>query len=92
MKSAVEVVQTKDIEELKRQWKNDPCWDIYDTAGFEAHRDELFAFQKQQELIWEVERQRNLLQQCELWGCSPRLVEYLNKLENRVQQLEASQV
>lgn len=33
-----------EIADLKRQWLNDPSWDIEDTEGFEAHRDELLAW------------------------------------------------
>ncbi len=32
------------IEDLKRQWKNDPCWDIEETEGFEAYKEELKKF------------------------------------------------
>ena len=30
-----------DVEELKRQWSEDPHWDLAETEGFEAHREEL---------------------------------------------------
>jgi hypothetical protein len=30
-----------EIAELKRNWTNDPCWDIEDTEGFEYHYMEL---------------------------------------------------
>lgn len=36
---------TEEIEDLKRQWLDDPCWDIADTKGFEAHKEELQTFQ-----------------------------------------------
>lgn len=34
----------EEIEELKRQWLNDPVFDIEDAEGFEAHYDELLIF------------------------------------------------
>lgn len=37
------------IEELKRQWLSDPSWDIEDTDGFEAHRQELYVFRLETE-------------------------------------------
>lgn len=37
----------EEIEDLKTNWKNDPCWDIEETEGFEAHKDEL--------LVWRLE-------------------------------------
>lgn len=42
----------EEVEELKRQWKKDPTWDIYETEGFEAYRDELVAYQTQMENEW----------------------------------------
>jgi len=27
----------EEIDALKRNWYDDPCWDIYDTEGFEDH-------------------------------------------------------
>ena len=37
------------IEKLKADWRNDPCWDIEDTKGFEDHKEELLAYRKQVE-------------------------------------------
>jgi len=34
----------EEINELKRQWKQDPCWDIEETEGFEGHHEELTAY------------------------------------------------
>jgi hypothetical protein len=34
-----------EVEALKRQWRQDPCWDLDSTAGFESHRDELAAYE-----------------------------------------------
>jgi hypothetical protein len=34
----------EDINELKADWLQDPCWDIEDSAGFEAHREELTSY------------------------------------------------
>lgn len=45
------------IQELKESWLKDPyLWDIEDTPGFEAHREELLAWRKENE----AERQKNL--------------------------------
>lgn len=32
------------IEELKRQWRNDPCYDLEDAPGFEEYEEELKAY------------------------------------------------
>lgn len=37
----------QEIEDLKRNWLSDPCWDIEDTEGFEEYREELIAFSEQ---------------------------------------------
>lgn len=34
----------EEIEDLKRRWLSDPCWDIENTSGFEAHVEELKAY------------------------------------------------
>ncbi|QQZ64614.1 hypothetical protein JI735_33735 (plasmid) [Paenibacillus sonchi] len=38
-----------EIEQLKAQWLTDPCWDLYMTEGFEAHRSELIHYQNEVE-------------------------------------------
>lgn len=43
-----------DIDELKRPWLADGCWDIEDTEGCEAYREELLAWR----LGIEAERER----------------------------------
>lgn len=45
-----------EIEKLKREWENDPCWDLYETEGFEEHREELMAHQQKYEAKWEEMR------------------------------------
>ena len=44
-----------EIAALKMDWKQDPCWDIEDTEGFEAHYDELKAFSLEMRAIWKRE-------------------------------------
>ncbi|EIY4766849.1 hypothetical protein MM188_003231 [Vibrio cholerae] len=41
------------VEALKLDWANDPCWDIEDTEGFEAYYDELKEYHKKCEDEWE---------------------------------------
>ncbi len=41
-----------EIEQLKTNWLNDPCWDIETTEGFEAHTEELKAFHDEQRVKW----------------------------------------
>ena len=49
----------EELENLKRNWKQDPCYDIEDTEGFEEYREELLAFSKEQQAIWEKQREEH---------------------------------
>ena len=42
-----------EIEKLKHQWCMDPIWDIDDTEGFEAHKEELTAYRLSMEAHWD---------------------------------------
>lgn len=79
------------VEELKRQWLGDPCWDIEDTEGFEAHRDELLAFRREVERDRRREELSRALDKADRWGCSTALVRYVEALEARIATLEAHQ-
>ena len=46
----------QEIQDLKDNWLADPCWDIEDTEGFEAHREELLAFHNEHRAEWDRER------------------------------------
>jgi hypothetical protein len=80
----------KQIEELKAQWVADDCWDIEDTEGFEAHRDELLAFRKEMEAKWEAEYQEELRTYAQVIGCSAnlQLAQHLMELTRRITELE----
>ena len=86
------------IDDLKRQWKADPCWDIEETEGFETVREELLAYRLQMEAQWEKEYQAKLrAYQAQLRayavtiGLSDNLIlaEYICNLESRIRHLEA---
>ena len=48
--------KSKEIEELKKNWFSDPCWDIEETEGFEKYKDELLEFRLNCENKWKMER------------------------------------
>lgn len=48
----------KELEVLKQNWRQDPCWDLYETEEFEEHREELKSYQEKWEVIWEKEAQQ----------------------------------
>lgn len=46
--------KTRDeIENLKQNWFSDPIWDLENTEGFEAHKEELLTFSMSCEKEWE---------------------------------------
>ena len=61
-----------ELEKLKAEWRRDPCWDIWRTEGFEAHRDELKEYQAQCEMKWEAESDA-LGYEAFAWGELPTL-------------------
>lgn len=93
--NTLETKTREEIEALKRDWKNDPDWDIEDTAGFEAYRDELKAFSDKCEAEWEKadeERQaredKELEEELERIGLIGML-KVINALESRLEEAEA---
>jgi len=48
----------EEVEDLKQNWASDPCWDIYDTEGFEEYEKELREFQAEHERISEIQWQK----------------------------------
>jgi len=77
------------IKRLKRDWLDDPWWDIYATDGFEAHQTELTVFQERWERRWERRYQRELQEKSERLGIpgNIELVKYINDLEERIDDL-----
>ena len=79
-----------EIEILKRQWQADPCWDIEDTEGFEAHRQELAAWRAQ----FEAEQDRRFQLTLRLKAVeynipgNTKLASHILHLEQRVRDFE----
>jgi hypothetical protein len=46
----------EEIENLKRDWEKDPCYDIEDADGFEEHREELIQFSQKKQIEWKEMR------------------------------------
>lgn len=44
-----------EIDELKRNWSNDPIWDIEETEGFDDHWEELHAFSVEMMGKWDAQ-------------------------------------
>ena len=53
-------INNDDLTALKKSWLDDPCWDIEDSEGFEAHKAELLAWRKNHEARYQLEQ--NIIQ------------------------------
>ena len=73
---------------LMAEWKNDPCWDIFDTEGFEMHKPFLEKYQAFNERKWQRDEINRLEARANELQCSVELVKHIEKLERRIQQLE----
>lgn len=87
-----------EIAALKRNWLADPCWDIEDTEGFEAHRDELQewrfsleieAQQRQERLVRDRAFTLGVSGNLALAGVILHLEQRIRDFERRVSELEA---
>ena len=78
-----------EIVALKNSWLDDPCWNIEETEGFEAHYDQLLAFRKDWESKWEQSRHAEYeTHAIELGTTNITLAAYLLYLEERIANLE----
>jgi uncharacterized sporulation protein YeaH/YhbH (DUF444 family) len=89
----MEAIKTRTPEEiaaLKHSWKTDPCWDLYSTEGFEAHIEELKAYQEKCEREWAEKESKRLTEKATKLGIPDRLdlVNYLEGLEYKIKKLE----
>lgn len=82
----------EELQKLKQNWLNDPIWDIEDTEGFEDHYEELKAYRKEREAVWDKHRTEQLIQRSIKMGVpgNTELVRYIEGLECKIQQLEKS--
>ena len=82
----------EEIQQLKDNWRADPCWDIEDTEGFEAHFDELVAYRAEWEEKWEAQAMAELRTFANVVGLSDnlKLAEHLRYLSERILKLETT--
>lgn len=77
-----------EVEDLKASWKGDPCWDLYDTEGFEEYKDELKAFQDKWETHWKNENKQSLQALADKWQCSPETASYIDYLDSQMEKMQ----
>jgi len=76
-----------EVKTLKENWKGDPCWDIENTEGFEDHKQELLDYRLGMEASWKKKNEERLQKRSAELECSIKLVEYIEILENRFQEV-----
>lgn len=93
-------ISRQQIENLKFNWRNDPCWDIEDTEGFESVRNELLAYRLEIEAEWQVRLDRriesvaiayDIKSNLKLAAIIMHLEDRIRDFERRVSALESAQ-
>ena len=89
----------KQVESLKKNWLNDPCWDIYETEGYQEYRDELLTFQTNILQEWRAKQYNKIYDFASSLGIERlgnpedepnlELAKYLIKIEERINNVEA---
>jgi hypothetical protein len=81
----------QEVEELKRQWRNDPCWDLWEQEGFEEYKNELRSYAEQKEAEWEAEEQMRKEARASKLGIPGNfaLLWYIESLERRLTDIES---
>jgi hypothetical protein len=86
----------EEIEKLKQDWSDDPCWDIETTEGFEDHTDELILFREKMNAVWEEKTRNREEKEMAKMGITDRSVYaqfkrldfLIARLDERVEELE----
>jgi hypothetical protein len=79
----VPVYSRADVERLKTDWFNDPCWDIEDTEGFENYYIELKAYRLGVEASYDRQWKQEIENKAKQLNCSLELAIYILKLEQK---------
>ncbi len=80
----------EEIQDLKSQWALDPVWDIEETEGYEAHREELQDYRLGVERDARERRSRELEEKAERLGIpgNTALAAHIEQLEDRLERVE----
>src|SRR3954468_25018528 len=68
-----------EVEALKANWRDDPCYLLETAEGLEEHHHEPLAYRQEMELLWEVRARERMLKRAEEVGVprNLKLVAYL---------------
>ncbi len=86
------------VELLKKEWLNDPCWDIYETGDYQEYRDELLTFQTNMQQEWRAREYNRVYDFAKRLGIETlgnpedepnlELARYLRRIEIRITEIE----
>ena len=76
-----------EVEELKKDWLDDPHWDLAETEGFEVHREELAEFEERAHARWERDRVFRRHMKAIRLECSVEVSEELSLLKHMINRL-----
>jgi len=79
----------EEINDLKAHWISDPCWDIDEAKGFEAHWEELKFFKMSMERRWKKKYHEKLLQKAAELGVpgNTQLAEKIISIEKDIHRI-----
>jgi hypothetical protein len=80
----------EEVQRLVASWRADPLWDLEETEGFEAHREELKAIRLDYDRQRAAAYEERLRKRAESLGTdSLKLAAYVETLERRLEEIEA---
>lgn len=79
----------KTLDDLKKEWLKDPCWDIEDTEGFEDYYEELRKFREEKVVEWAIELLKKRSARAESIGLPDnlKLSEVIHDLMREIEEL-----
>jgi hypothetical protein len=80
-----------EVDDLKAQWKADPCWDIEDTEGFEEYRAELFDWRIAYNDEIRHQKHLRILNFAQRYDVPIGIADYILTLEARIARLEGKE-
>ncbi|MFA4870972.1 MAG: hypothetical protein WC623_22425 [Pedobacter sp.] len=78
----------EEIIHLKQNWRNDPCWDIENTEGFEEYKEELLAYRLKVEAEDKFNEEKRVFLLCEKYHCNDELLKVIESMQRRIEALE----
>ena len=83
----------EEIQALKDNWLNDPCYDLEETEGFHHHKQELLYFREEKESEWAQKESDRIHERAHALGVPVETMEEIEALEtNKVCFTERAKV